>query len=69
MLEKAIAKFDIDPAASFMIGDQQRDLEAAAKVGVRGVKIGLPCDGAFFACSSLLEAAEWVVTHNKKTIY
>ena len=64
MLEKAIAKFGVDPAASFMIGDQPRDLEAAAKVGVKGIKIGLGCDGAVFACSSLLEAAEWILAHN-----
>jgi D-glycero-D-manno-heptose 1,7-bisphosphate phosphatase len=39
MLEKAIARFGIDPKTSVMIGDSQRDVEAAAKVGVRGVLI------------------------------
>jgi len=60
MLEKAMAKFNIDPAGSFMIGDQPRDIEAAAKVGVKGIKIGLPCDEVVFACRSLLEAAEQI---------
>lgn len=40
MLEKAIAKFTIDPAQSWMVGDSLRDLEAAEKVGVRGILVG-----------------------------
>lgn len=35
MLEKAIARFNIDKAMSFMIGDSQRDIDAATKVGIR----------------------------------
>jgi D-glycero-D-manno-heptose 1,7-bisphosphate phosphatase len=38
MLEKAIARHGIDPEASFMIGDKERDLQAAARAGVKGVK-------------------------------
>lgn len=34
MLLEAIARFDIDPARSFMIGDKQGDLDAAAAAGV-----------------------------------
>ncbi|GAB3830129.1 D-glycero-alpha-D-manno-heptose-1,7-bisphosphate 7-phosphatase [Pontibacter rugosus] len=40
MLERAIAKYNIDPATSWMIGDSLRDLEAADKVGVKGVLVG-----------------------------
>jgi len=40
MLERAIAKYNIDPAASWMVGDSLRDLEAAEKVGVRSVLVG-----------------------------
>ncbi|ARS34233.1 D-glycero-alpha-D-manno-heptose-1,7-bisphosphate 7-phosphatase [Pontibacter actiniarum] len=40
MLEKAMAKYNIDPAASWMVGDSVRDIEAAAKVGVRSVLVG-----------------------------
>jgi len=36
MLEKAIARFDIDSVNSIMIGDSQRDMDAAYKVGVQG---------------------------------
>lgn len=36
MLEKAMARFDIDFTTSVLIGDSQRDMDAAAKVGVQG---------------------------------
>ncbi|MBU1272002.1 MAG: HAD family hydrolase [Alphaproteobacteria bacterium] len=36
MLLRAIADHDIDPAKSFMIGDQPRDIEAAQRAGVSG---------------------------------
>ena len=39
MLERAIAKYKVDVAKSYMIGDSQRDIQAAAKAGVSGVKI------------------------------
>lgn len=37
MIEKAIARFEIDPSSSFMIGDMERDIEAATSAGVRGI--------------------------------
>jgi D-glycero-D-manno-heptose 1,7-bisphosphate phosphatase len=37
--EKAIARFNIDPMQSLMVGDRERDIEAAAAVGVRGVLV------------------------------
>lgn len=40
MLERAIARFNIDPAASWMVGDSLRDLEAAEKVGVKAILVG-----------------------------
>ena len=39
MLEKAIARFNIDPSLSYMIGDRERDTEAAAKAGLKGILI------------------------------
>ncbi|MDB4655407.1 HAD family hydrolase [Flavobacteriales bacterium] len=39
MLEKAIARFGINPANSAMIGDSQRDVDAAKKAGVKGFLI------------------------------
>lgn len=38
-LEKAIARFAIDPARSFFIGDKDRDVEAGEKAGVKGILI------------------------------
>ncbi|MNK05974.1 D-glycero-alpha-D-manno-heptose-1,7-bisphosphate 7-phosphatase [compost metagenome] len=39
MLLEAIATYDIDPAQSVMIGDKQRDVEAANGAGVKGILI------------------------------
>ena len=38
-VEKALARFDIDAAESFFIGDKERDTEAAEKAGVKGILI------------------------------
>ncbi|MBC5772447.1 HAD family hydrolase [Pontibacter sp. KCTC 32443] len=40
MLERAIAKYNIGPAQSWMVGDSLRDLEAAEKVGVKSILVG-----------------------------
>jgi D-glycero-D-manno-heptose 1,7-bisphosphate phosphatase len=40
MLEKAIAKFNIDTERSWFIGDRKRDLQAAAKVKVKAILVG-----------------------------
>ncbi|HET9503715.1 MAG TPA: HAD family hydrolase [Hymenobacter sp.] len=40
MLEKAIGRFNLDPAQSWIVGDRARDLEAGARVGVRGILVG-----------------------------
>lgn len=39
MLEKAIAKYDIDTEASWMVGDRPRDIEAGQRVGLRTIHI------------------------------
>jgi D-glycero-D-manno-heptose 1,7-bisphosphate phosphatase len=39
MLEKAMAIYNIDANQSIMIGDSERDIIAAEKVGVKGLKI------------------------------
>ncbi|MBO9700518.1 MAG: HAD family hydrolase [Sporocytophaga sp.] len=40
MFEKAIAKFDIDIKSSWMIGDKNRDLVPAKKLGIKTVLVG-----------------------------
>lgn len=39
MLEKAIARFDIDATQSFFMGDKDTDAQAAERAGVRPVKV------------------------------
>ncbi len=58
MVERACAKHRLDPAQSWMIGDKQRDLDAAAPVGVRGVLIGVN--------APLLDAVNFIVEEQAK---
>jgi D-glycero-D-manno-heptose 1,7-bisphosphate phosphatase len=39
MLEKAISKFRIDKSMSLMIGDTERDMQAAAKAGIKSLLV------------------------------
>jgi D-glycero-D-manno-heptose 1,7-bisphosphate phosphatase len=39
MIEKALARFGIDPASSWMIGDAERDVEAGKAAGLRCILI------------------------------
>ncbi len=39
MLEKAMARFNIDPLQSYFIGDADRDMEAGKKAGVKTIKV------------------------------
>jgi len=39
MLEKLIAKYKVSLKDSFLIGDSLRDIKAAEKVGIKGIKI------------------------------
>lgn len=39
MLEKAVARFDIDVSQSCFIGDRERDIEAGEKVGIKGILV------------------------------
>lgn len=40
MLEKALARFHLDPALCWMVGDRLRDMEAGHKAGVQGILVG-----------------------------
>lgn len=39
LLERAAARHGLDPGASVMIGDRERDVEAAVAAGVRGILV------------------------------
>lgn len=64
LLEKAIAKYNIVPTQSWMIGDALRDMQAGRRVGVRTVRIAheplltADCDGC---APDLLEASRFVL--------
>ena len=48
MIEKAIAKFDIDPEASWLIGDRDSDIECGQKMGLQTILI---TEGKDYACT------------------
>lgn len=62
MIEKAIAKYNIDPSKSWMIGDQPRDIEAGKKGGLKTIFISeFPKENAAIAnTTSLLKAVSFV---------
>ncbi len=39
LVEKAIARFNIDASKSYFIGDKQRDIDAGNAVGVKGILV------------------------------
>ena len=39
LVEKAIARFKINPSLSYFIGDKERDVQAGEKAGVKGILI------------------------------
>jgi D-glycero-D-manno-heptose 1,7-bisphosphate phosphatase len=61
LLEKAIARFNIDPAQSWMVGDQLRDMEAAARMGIRSVLVGQPQVDYPRKARNLFEAAHYII--------
>jgi len=46
MLERALARYRIDPSKSYMIGDSARDIEAANRINIRGLMI--PSNSSIF---------------------
>jgi D-glycero-D-manno-heptose 1,7-bisphosphate phosphatase len=63
LLEKAMAKYDVDPDRSWMIGDRDRDMEAGQKAGLKTIHI-IPETGTSagdFAAIDLLAAARIIL--------
>lgn len=54
LFEKAIARFNINPKQSWMIGDQPRDIEAAEQCGIRGILIPSNADIVTYAVNRIL---------------
>lgn len=66
LFEKAIARFDIDPSTSWMIGDRGRDIIPARQLGMRTIQIGHEIEKenrADHAVMSLLEASRIILGH------
>jgi D-glycero-D-manno-heptose 1,7-bisphosphate phosphatase len=68
MFEKAIAKFNIDVSASWMIGDRGRDLAPARQLGIKTIQIGndisFENDRGDYEVDSLREAVG-IITNSK----
>ncbi|PLK45618.1 MULTISPECIES: HAD-IIIA family hydrolase [unclassified Emticicia] len=63
MLEKAMAKYNIDAAHSYMIGDAERDVKAGIKAGVKTIHIATGKENtqlADYSFSNLLEASKFI---------
>jgi D-glycero-D-manno-heptose 1,7-bisphosphate phosphatase len=62
MIEKAMAKYQIDPALSWMVGDAERDVLAGKKAGVRTIRItGNPYSRADFTAPDLRKATQLIL--------
>ena len=63
MLEKGMAKFDIDPTQSWMIGDKETDLIPAKKLGIRTVLLNKHKKSTEFdyLSTSLLDASKKIL--------
>lgn len=66
MLERAMAKYNIDPAQSWMVGDSLRDIEAADKVGVKSILVGDKYNAGTYTLQvkDLWEAAQVILSGN-----
>lgn len=72
MIERAMAKFAINPQLSWLIGDKERDILAGVKQGVKGILIEGQSAGqdlhregkkteAVRTASDLWEASQWIL--------
>ncbi len=48
-IEKALARFNIDPAQSWFVGDRDTDMEAATRTGLKSVRVEANQDMSFLA--------------------
>lgn len=62
MFEKAIAKFDIDSSLSWMVGDKERDLIPATKMGLQTILVSEePSPTADHRSENLLKATRDII--------
>ena len=63
MLERALARFQIDPGQSWLVGDRLRDVAAAQKVGVAAILVGAEetAPPGVPQVADLRAAAQWIL--------
>ena len=64
MLEKAVARFNLEISRCWMVGDRLRDMQAGANIGVRGILVGEQENAEGFAphVADLRAATEAILT-------
>jgi D-glycero-D-manno-heptose 1,7-bisphosphate phosphatase len=69
MFEKAIAKYNIDPDLSWMIGNSERDLVPAINLGIKTIFVGenMPDLYIDYTVNDLLEAANKIIAHQNNS--
>ncbi|RNI28353.1 HAD family hydrolase [Rufibacter immobilis] len=66
MLERAMAKYRLDPSQCWFIGDQLRDVQAAQKCNIPAVLVGpYPVGTHTYQQKNLLAAAQWLLVQQK----
>jgi D-glycero-D-manno-heptose 1,7-bisphosphate phosphatase len=70
LLLNAAERWALDLPESFLVGDRWSDVLAGQSAGCRSVLIETPFSGSArcrpeYSCSSLLEAAEWILRQNR----
>lgn len=65
MLEKAVARFHLDPARCWLVGDRARDLEAGARLGVPGILVGHAEPVAYAPRAADLRAATELILNSE----
>ena len=61
MFERAIKKYDIDIHSSYAIGDRERDLIPAEKLGAKCILLSTRVSERWMVCENLMEAARYIV--------
>ncbi|MBI4527639.1 MAG: HAD family hydrolase [Deltaproteobacteria bacterium] len=76
LIERAALELELDPARSYMVGDQAIDMEVAERVGAKGIRIDkMQADsndretkGAIPVVKDLWEAAQWIIGDLERTL-
>ena len=63
---QAQSEYNIDKNHSYMVGDSVTDIQAGKKFGISTISINGLNYGADYDCSSLMEAAKWIIREEEK---